>query len=437
MSTAATVSLWGNPIGAVSLDGSTGIASFQFEPDFVESGIEVSPLVMPLANRVYSFPELSRRSFHGLPGLLADSLPDRFGTALIDAWLEAQGREAGSLNCIERLCYTGGRGMGALEYRPAMGPRVGTVHEIRISAMVELASRILMARNSLDVSFTPDARNRALGDILRIGTSAGGARAKAVIAWNSVTNEVRSGQVAAGDGFEYWILKFDGVQGNRDRELDDPAGYGLIEYAYFTMAVDCGIDMTDCRLLEEGGRQHFMTRRFDRLVNGGKLHMQSLGALAHYDFNLPGAYAYEQVFHVLRRLKLGPEVIEQMFRRMVFNIVGRNQDDHVKNIAFLMDQSGNWSLSPAFDITYAYNPAGEFTSQHQMTLNGKRENFDMADFRQCARNASMKRGRAEAIVREIQAVFSRWHDYADKAGVVPRQRDQIQSTLLVRPFGRS
>jgi serine/threonine-protein kinase HipA len=270
--------------------------------------------------------------------------------------------------------------------------------------------------------------------MLRIGTSAGGARAKAVIAWNPQTNEVRSGQVKAGEGFEYWLMKFDGVGGNKDKELEDPKGYGAIEYAYSRMAVDAGIAMSPCRLFEEGGRRHFMTRRFDRQDGGGKLHMQSLCGLAHYDFNQAGAFSYEQALQVVRKLGLSMTAVEELFRRMVFNMVGRNQDDHVKNIAFLMDRSGEWSLSPAFDVTYSYQPTGQWTSSHQMTLNGKRDGFVLDDFKACSKAASMKRGRAEAIIGEVREVVGRWRDYADEAGVLPEHRDRIQQTLRLAPF---
>jgi serine/threonine-protein kinase HipA len=430
----AEVRLWGTTIGAVAFDNRTGFASFGYDPQFARTGVEVSPLRMPLRAQSYVFPELAFQSFHGLPGMLADSLPDRFGNKLIDTWLQSQQREAGSLNPIERLCYTGARGMGALEFSPAIGPRVTTAHQIKIDALVELASEILTSRNDLEVSFATSTRKRALSDILRVGTSAGGARAKAVIAWNRETEEVRSGQIEAGDGFEYWLIKFDGVQGNKDKELEDPQGYGLIEFAYYKMALDCGITMNECRLLEEGNRHHFMTRRFDRTRTGGKLHMQSLGALAHYDYNEPGAYGYEDALYAMRQLDLGMPEIEEQFRRMVFNIVGRNQDDHVKNIAFLMDQSGNWSLSPAFDLTYSYNPSGDFTSNHQMTLNGKRNNFTFDDFKACAKSASMKRGRAETIIGEVHSVISRWRDYADEAGVHADRRDKIQNALSLEPL---
>jgi len=432
MSTVAEVRLWGRTIGAVAVDEGSQVAAFEYDPAFISSGIEVSPLTMPLSRRVYSFPVLGREAFRGLPGLLADSLPDRFGNALIDAWLATQGRSPQSFNAVERLCYIGRRGMGALEYAPAIGPKARKAVRIEIDRLVELASEVLTRRNALHASFGGiEHREKALRDILRVGTSAGGARAKAVIAWNPATNEVRSGQVMADPGFEHWLLKFDGVTGNRDRELEDPKGYGVIEYAYYRMATDAGITMSECRLLEENGRRHFMTRRFDRPGGGGKIHMQSLGALAHFDYNLAGAYGYEQALQVVRRLGLSMDAVEEMFRRMVFNILARNQDDHVKNIAFLMDKSGNWSLAPAFDLTYSFQPTGKWTSSHQMTLNGKRDGFTLDDFRACAGSAAMKRGRAESIIGQVRDVVSRWTDYAEEVGVEPGWRDRIDRALRV------
>ncbi len=430
MSTVAEVRLWGRTIGAVALEEGSRVAAFEYDPAFVRSGIEVSPLTMPLSRRVYSFPELGKEAFRGLPGLLADSLPDRFGSALIDAWLATQGRTPESFNAVERLCYVGTRGMGALEYAPAIGPKARKATRVEIARLVELASEVLTRRQALQAAFNDaGGKEKALHEILRVGTSAGGARAKAVIAWNPETNEVRSGQVKTDPGFEHWLIKFDGVAGNRDRELEDPQGYGAIEYAYYRMATDAGITMSECRLLEENGRRHFMTRRFDRPRGGGKLHMQSLGALAHFDYNLAGAYAYEQALQVIRRLGLSKDAVEEMFRRMVFNILARNQDDHVKNIAFLMDKSGNWSLAPAFDMTYSFQPTGKWTSTHQMTLNGKRDGFTLDDFRACAASASMQRGRAESIIEQVRSVVARWADYAEEARVAPEWRERIAGTL--------
>ena len=424
----AEVQLWGRTIGAVSLEGGREVAAFQYDREFAASGIKLSPVVMPLSERVYEFPALPRNTFHGLPGLLADSLPDKFGNALIDAWLATQGRTAEDFSAVERLCYTGARGMGALEFAPARGPKPRKATKIEVDALVRLAGEVLTHRGDLQGHFHEAGKEKALRDILRVGTSAGGARAKALIAWNRETNEVRSGQIAAGDGFEYWLLKFDGVAGNKDKELEDPKGYGTIEYAYHLMAKEAGITMAECRLLEENGRRHFMTRRFDRLAGGEKLHMQSLCALAHFDFNQAGAYAYEQALLTVRQLKLPMAAVVEQFRRMVFNIVGRNQDDHVKNIAFLMNKQGEWSLAPAFDVTYSYNPSGSWTTTHQMTLNGQRDDFTLSDFEVCAKTALMKRGRAAAIIEEVQSAVKRWPEFAATAKLSNEWRDKIQKT---------
>jgi serine/threonine-protein kinase HipA len=432
VATVAEVRLWGRTIGAVSLEEGVGIAAFEYNPAFLASGIELSPITMPLSRRVYQFPSLPQVSFHGLPGLLADSLPDRFGNALIDAWLATQGRRPENFNAIERLCYIGVRGMGALEFAPVKGPPLRRSAEVQVDELVELASQVLTHRDSLQLSFAPGRRDDGLQELLRVGTSAGGARAKAIIAWNRDTNEVRSGQVKAPAGFDYWLLKFDGVSANKDKELEDPKGYTVIEYAYALMAVDARIEVTESRLLEEGGRRHFMTRRFDRLSDGGKLHMQSLAALAHFDFNSAGAYSYEQAFDVIKRLGLSMRAREQQFRRMIFNVVARNQDDHVKNIAFLMDKAGAWSLSPAFDVTYAYNPTGLWTNRHQMTLNGKTDDFTREDFEAVAQAAGLKRGAAEATLTEVMETVKEWPRYANTAGVLGSQRDKITRTLRLK-----
>lgn len=428
MTTLARVSLWGTEIAAVSLEDDDATASFEYTPEFAGSGIEVSPLRMPLRDSsVYRFPALAEESFHGLPGLLADSLPDRYGNALIDAWLATQGREPGSLDAVERLCYIGRRGMGALEFAPARGPRPGGDHAIDIGALVELAGEVLAARSDLAVSLRERRKQDALREILRVGTSAGGARAKALLALNPETLEVQSGQLEVDPGFEHWILKFDGVD-DRTRDLGSARGYGAIELAYSQMARRAGIEMTECRLLEEGGRRHFMTRRFDRTGDGDKLHMQSLAALAHLDFRRPGANAYEQAFQAIRALGLPRQATEQQFRRMAFNIVARNQDDHVKNIAFLMDRSGNWSLSPAFDVVYAYNPSGRWTSQHQMSANGKRDRFTREDLRRVGETASLKRGQADRTLDEVVEAVQSWPDLAAAAGIDERRVAQIGST---------
>lgn len=429
MNAHAEVRLWGNRIAVVSMDRADGVARFEYEKAFLHSGIELSLITMPLAEWVYRFPELAEASFHGLPGLLADSVPDKFGNALIDTWLATQGRNRESFNAIERLCYIGRRGMGALEFSPVKGPRPRKSEALHVGELVELASDILQHRGKLETHFRPGESSDALKEILRVGTSAGGARAKAVIAWHPETGEVRSGQVTAPEGFGYWLLKFDGVSGNRDKEAADPQGYGRIEYAYSLMAKAAGIEMTDCRLLEENGRAHFMTRRFDRLPDGGKLHMQTLGGIAHFDYNMAGAYSYEQALQVMRRLGLGMDACLQQVRRMAFNIIARNQDDHVKNIAFLMDKRGQWRLSPAYDLIYSYNPDGAWTSRHQMTVHGKRDHFTRADIEACAESAGIPKRWVEGIIQEVDDTVRRWPDFAEQAGVSAEVRDAIRKNL--------
>ena len=421
----AEIRLWGRTIGATTWQTERGVATFQYAHGFAASGIDVSPITAPLGDRIYAFPELPSRSFHGLPGLLADSLPDTFGRALIDAWLATEGRARDSFNPVERLCYVGSRGMGALEFLPALGPKPGPATRVSVDALVRLASDVLSNRQNLATRFKTPARKKALADILKVGTSAGGARAKAVVAWNRETNEVRTGQADADEGFEHWLLKFDGVAGNKDKELDDPKGFGAIEYAYSRMAPDAGIEMAECRLLDEHGRRHFMARRFDRPSGRQKLHMQSLAALAHFDFNQAGAYSYEQAFLVIRQLGLGASTADQMFRRMLFNIVARNQDDHVKNIAFLMDKSGQWSLAPAFDVTYSYNPSGAWTATHQMTVNGKRDGFTMADVRAAGKAAGLKPRQIASAADDVRAAVKRWPACAADAGVPAKVAGQI------------
>ena len=420
--TVATVRLWERDVGAVAWDEPRGVANVEYDPAFVRQALPIAPLTMPVGPGIFSFPTLNRETFHGLPGLLADSLPDRFGNRLIDLWLTRQGRAPDDFTPVERLCYMSTRGMGALEFKPALGPALGRSVPVEVAELTHLAADVLRHQANWAVRFK-GAKADALNAIIRVGTSAGGNRAKAVIAWDPQTQEVRSGQVQSPPGFEPWILKFDGVN---DKALGDPKGFGRIEYAYYKMAVAAGIEMSDCRLLEESGRAHFMTRRFDRNVNGGKIHMQSLCALGHYDFNAAGEYGYEQAFAAIQRLHLGQEVMREMFRRMVFNVVARNQDDHTRNIAFLMADDGQWRLSPAFDLTWSYNPGGSWTHRHQMSVNGKRDDFTRADLAAVARQFGIKD--EKSLVEQIIGAVSDWARFAKEAGVPVEQRKEIAKT---------
>ncbi|MBW2645619.1 MAG: type II toxin-antitoxin system HipA family toxin [Deltaproteobacteria bacterium] len=416
MNNDARVVLWGSVIGAVTWLEDREVGVFQYAPDFLHSGIQLAPLMMPLDEFPYEFPALARNTFKGLPGLVADSLPDKYGNTIIDAWLASQGRTAASFHPVERLCYVGSRGMGALEFQPAtLGPPTSK-RAVEVANLVDLANQILDERAGFGGIFSGDDDREAINDILRVGTSAGGARAKAILAWNQETNEFRSGQIEAEAGFEYWLMKFDGITSSTDTEVATPKGYGKIEYAYHLMA----------RLHHEGGRSHFMTKRFDRSASGGKWHMQSLGAIAHYDYRQPASYSYEQAIQVIRRMGLPRRDMDQQVLRAIFNVVSRNCDDHVKNIAFLMNRQGEWRLSPAFDISYAWNPSGEWTSRHQMSVNGKRDGFDREDLLALAKTADIKKARAEQMVQRVIETVRRWPDFAGEAGVNDEQVKKIQ-----------
>jgi len=423
--TVAEVTLWGSRIAAVSIASGARYATFQYDPAFVRSGIEIAPIRMPLRVEPYRFPGLPQDAFSGLPGLLADSLPDRWGTALVNAWLASQGRDESSFDVVERLCYVGTRGVGALEFEPTREPALPPGADLRIDALVRLANEVLAERSDFVTELSENPDEEAMKAILAVGSSAGGARPKAFIAYNDGTGQVRSGQVQIGAGFRQWLLKFDGVSRAGDHGLADPEGWGAVEYAYSKMARAAGIDMTECRLLEENSRRHFMTRRFDRPEDGEKLHMQTAAALEHVSYNEPGTYSYEQLLQLVRRLGLGTPVVEQAFRRMVFNVVARNQDDHVKNVAFLMDREGAWSLAPAYDVIWAWKPGNPWLDSHQMSINGKRTGFTVADLRDVAAVAGLTRGRAEVILAQVATVVSGWREVADEVGVDDQMADQI------------
>jgi serine/threonine-protein kinase HipA len=423
--TVAAVTLWGSRIAAVSIDAGARHATFQYDPAFVRSGVQVSPVQMPLREQPYRFPGLPEDAFSGLPGLLADSLPDRWGRALVNAWLASQGRQESSFDVVQRLCYVGTRGVGALEFQPSHEPTVTAGADLQVAALVRLAGEVLAEREGFVAELSENPDEEAMKAILAIGSSAGGARPKAFIAYNDATGQVRSGQVEVGDGFRHWLLKFDGVARAGDHGLTDPQGWGAVEYAYSRMARAAGVEMAECRLLAEHGRRHFMTRRFDRPDGGGKLHMQTVGALEHVSYNEPGTYSYEQALLLIRRMGLGTRAVEQQFRRMVFNVLARNQDDHVKNIAFLMDRQGTWSLAPAYDVIWAWKPGNPWLDSHQMSINGKRDGFTVADLRAVARMGGLKRGRAETILAEVNDAVAGWPVIAAEVGVDVRMAEQI------------
>ena len=415
----AHIRIWDEIAGTVSWDPARDIASFEYDPKFVTTGWDLSPLKMPFqAGQVYSFPELNKTTYKGLPGLLADSLPDKFGNALINRWLAEQGRDPDSYNPVERLLYLGKRGMGALEFEPAERVFQNTSTKIELEGLIQ-AARYALADKEKQMA---DLREeKEISQLIKVGTSAGGARAKAIIAYNENTGEIRSGQVNAPEGFSHWLIKLDGIS---DWESKDPQHFGRIEYVYYLMAISCGIEMMESRLLKENDRYHFLTRRFDRIGNKEKLHMQTLCGLAHFDFNIPGIYAYEQLFQTMRTLRLPYPAAEQVYRRMVFNVVARNQDDHSKNVSFLMNKEGKWRLAPAYDMTYAYNPLGKFTSLHQMTINGKQADITKSDLLQVAKSMNIKK--ANEIIEEVIESVSQWSRIAGEQGIPSSQIKMIE-----------
>lgn len=427
---AAYVYIWNTLVGAIAWDPTTLGAIFEFDPGFATKDWDLAPIKMPLGNikrgeRIYSFPELNTETYHGLPGLLADSLPDKFGTTVLNAWLVSQGRTLSSVNPVERLCYVGKRGMGALEFVPALPGAADTATKLEIEHLVNLAELVLNQRDEFTAKLK-EGTEKGLTDIIKVGTSAGGARAKAIIAYNPLTKEVRSGQVAAPKGFSHWIIKFDGLE---DASLGSPKGFGRIEMAYHKMAVDCEINMTECQLYEENGRAHFMTRRFDRVEGKGKLHVQSLCAIAHFDFSLISAYSYEQAFATMRQMRLSYQAADQLYRRMVFNVLARNCDDHTKNIAFTMTKKGEWSLAPAFDLTHSFNPEGLWTSRHNLSINGKREKITKDDLLSVGKEMNIRN--SLTIIELVSQIVNNWKKYALETGVDHKQIQQISQTHLL------
>ena len=425
MNHTAEVFLWGTRIGIIHQDPGVPYASFEYDKDFINSGIELSPLRMPLANNVYEFPSLAGEPFYGMPGLVADSLPDTFGNAVIEQWLMSQGKSLSDFTAIDRICYTGKRGMGALEYVPASLDSNDIDENINVREMVRFASDVLAGKESIILNA---GDHLTYSQLVQVGSSAGGARAKAVIAWNEETNEIRSGQMQLGPGFDYWLIKFDHVSKNGDHGLEDKPEYTLIEYAYYLMATSAGIEMNPCKMYELEGDHHFMTKRFDR-VNGSKLHMQSLGALAHISYQNPGVCGYELAATYMKEIGIYYKDIEQFYRRMVFNCLAVNQDDHVKNISYIMDRSGKWRLAPAYDITFSYNPTNKWLRAHQMTINGKVTEIRLTDLIESGIKMGLKEKRCKDIISEVQTSVNNFTVFAEQVGIKEKTADYINSII--------
>jgi serine/threonine-protein kinase HipA len=422
------VSLWGKDVAAIVWDSGRDTAVLEFFDTFANNGLDIAPLTMPLddlrrGERIFSFPALSTKSFQGLPGLIADSLPDDYGNSVIDEWLSKKGIK-GQVTPIDRLMYIGKRAMGALEYEPVIAePLLNESTSIEIAELATIAGNILNEREKFQAILSKNKKE--LIDVLKVGTSAGGAKPKAIIAYNESTNELRSGQVKAPSGFSYWLIKFDGLEGGKIK--DNPAGIGRIEFAYHKMAIDCEIRMSECRLWHEGSRAHFMTKRFDRNDDGDKIHIQTLCAIAHYDRDK--RYSYEQLFQVMRKLYMSNPEMEQMYRRMVFNVMARNHDDHTKNHSFIMNKQGYWSLAPAYDLCYSYSPSGTWTRLHQLSLNGKRDGFTYDDLIATAKKADIRN--PQQIIKQISEVVSHWEQYAATTEVPESYIRQVSENLIL------
>lgn len=429
----AYVKIWDTLVGAVTWDSKRKLADFQYDKKFIEKNWDLSPLKMSLSNgdRIYSFPELlpskenTEDTFKGLPGLLADSLPDKYGNILIDKWLAQNERAPESMNPVEKLCFIGNRGMGALEFEPKQIKASKNTFSIEIKSLVEMAQKMLSSREHFEANLNTEEQ-QGMKEILKIGTSAGGARPKALIAYNEKTKEVRSGQTKAPNGFSHWLLKLDGVS---DAQFGESLGWGRVEYAYHLMAKACNIEMTECDLLEENGRAHFMTKRFDREGNQTKHHIQTLCGINHFDYNNMFAYSYEQVFQTMRMLKLTYPEAEQMFRRMVFNVLATNCDDHTKNFSFQLKKGGKWELSPAYDVCYSYDPTNQWVNQQTLSVNAKHKNIDKGDLMSIAKTNKIKKG--EQIIDEINEVVKNWSYFALKVNVSDHRHKDIKSNLHV------
>ncbi|GAC14681.1 type II toxin-antitoxin system HipA family toxin [Aliiglaciecola lipolytica] len=421
-------------VGAVSYDTEKQLGAFEYTSAFIKSGIQLSPLKMPLSKQVYTFPEADFAAFKGLPGMIADSLPDDFGNAVINAWVASQGKSPKDISPLQRLKYTGTRGMGALTFAPATRHKnLNASQQLEVENLVEIAQEIVNQRSEFNVSLSQQGQEdkEAMMALMSVGMSAGGARPKAVLAFNDDFTQVRSGQTQAPKGFNHYLMKFDGVnEHNTNQEtFGDPMGYGAMEYVYYLMATNCQIDMMPCYLLDEGKRRHFITKRFDRIENE-KVHVQTLNGLAHVSFKQVGIYSYAELFDVARQLQLSAQEAEQLFRRMVFNVVARNHDDHAKNISFMFNKNKEWTLAPAYDLAYSYKPGSKWVNSHWMSLNAKRDNFDRHDFYTFSSLSPIfNKRKIDRIIDEVVEQVSKWKRLANEYQVPKVLVDEIQSNL--------
>lgn len=432
MVTTAFVHIWGKRAGAIVWNEQTGLGSFQYDSQFYLENQDLSPIKMPVANgnQIFSFPENragknALNTFFGLPGMLADVLPDNYGNQLINSYLAQNGRAPNSMNPVEKLCFIGTRGMGALEFEPSGLESKKQPFKIEVNGLVEMAQKMLSKRSSFSTDLHADEKSAML-DILKIGTSAGGARPKAIIAFNEKTKEVRSGQTIAPKGFSHWLLKMDGVS---DAQFGESLGYGRVEMAYYLMAIDCGIEMMPSRLLEENGRAHFLTKRFDRVGNDEKLHVQTFCAMQHFDYNLVNSFSYEQLFQTMRSLRLSYPDAAQMYKRMVFNVMAKNCDDHTKNFAFTLARNGEWQLAPAYDVCYAYRPDSQWVSQHALSINGKRKDFTQEDLLSVAKAMNIKK--PLHLINEVRESVSKWFEFSKMTQVSEELSEIISQNLVL------
>ncbi len=424
MVTTAFINIFGKRVGAVAWDPDTEMASFEYDPKFDLEKLPIAPIKMPQQNKIYSFAEhRNNDTFKGLPGLLADALPDRYGKDLINAWLARQGRPDDSLNPVELLCFIGRRGMGALEFEPILA-KESPSYAIELTDLIETTKALLSNKEKLSIQTKKNIED-VMMDVLKMGTSAGGARPKAIIAYNEKTGQIKSGQTLADDGYEHWLIKFDQVS---DVQFGESKGYGRVEMAYYKMATDLGIEMMESRLIEENDRVHFMTKRFDRVKANQKLHSQTLCALQHYDFANITSFSYEQIFQTMRQLRLSYAEAEQMFKRMVFNVIARNCDDHTKNFSFLMGRDGIWKLAPAYDVCFAYRPDSKWVSQHNLSINGKRKDFTREDLLTIAQQNSIRN--PIGIINSCIELVKNWKVYAQMYQVDDKKTKAIDQLLI-------